>query len=175
MRRLYHVVSPVLAACVAASFVAAAAASPAGDGVPFRGQIALVSQGGQGPIAQCGAAPNVGYTATYAGTGTHLGTIAATETVCLEFTRFVPPDLPYTVHETLQAANGDTISILDTGKYNVGTHAFTEGGFTILGGTGRFLHAHGGGSAVPSADGSGNVTGVAFTGTLFYAASDRSG
>jgi len=177
MRRLFGLLSLVLAASVVASLVVAVAAGAGEHGVPFHAQITLVSLSNTGPIARCGSDPNVGYTSTYTGTGTHLGRITATETVCLDFAHFVVPNLPYTVYETFQAANGDTLILVDTGNFNVATMAFTDGVFAVTGGTGRFLHAHGGGSTVLSvdSDGSGHVTGVAYTGTLFYDASDRSG
>ena len=167
----------LLVAAVATSLSAAVVANAGEHGVPFHAQIALVSLSDTGPIARCGSDSNVGYTSTYTGTGTHLGRITATETVCLDFAHFVFPNLPYTVYETFQAANGDMLSLVDTGNYNVATMAFTDGVFTVTGGTGRFLDAHGGGSTVLSvdSDGSGHVTEVVYTGTLFYDASGRSG
>ena len=147
MRRLFGFVFLVLAASVAASILVGVAAGAGERGVPFHAQITLVTQSDTGPLAQCGPLPNVGYTSTYTGTGAHLGQITEeSSTVCLDFAHFVFPNLPYTVYETFRAANGDTLSIVDTGNYNIARLAFTDGVFMVTGGTGRFLHAHGGGS-----------------------------
>ena len=166
----------LLVASVAASLVFVLTASASGDhGVPFRSQGSLVTQSAPGPLATCGSLPNVGYTATYQGTATHLGQVVVSSTVCLEYANFAFPNLPYTVYDSFRAANGDVLNVVATGNYNVVTPPGTDGAATFVGGTGRFLHAHGVGSAHLIVDASGNVVEVVETGTLFYDASDRSG
>jgi hypothetical protein len=165
----------VLAAFLAGTVGVAAVANASEHGVPFHARISLVAQSYTGPIAQCGSLPNVGYTGTYTGTAAALGQVTDSSTVCLNFADLAYPNLPYTVYETFQAANGDLLSDVASGNYNLATGTGTDGHFTITGGTGRFLHAHGSGTDNLIVDASGNVVGVTYAGTLFYDASDRSG
>ena len=175
MRRIPTWVVLILAASLAGSLSVAGLANASEHGAPFHAQISLVAWSDTGQIAQCGSLPNVGYTSTYTGTATALGQVTDSATVCLNFTDLAYPNLPYTVYETFQAANGDLLSDVASGNYNLATLTGTDGHFTITGGTGRFLHAQGSGTDNLIVNVSGNVIGVTYTGTLFYDASDRSG
>ena len=75
------------------------------------------------------------------GHATHMGDIVSVTEVCVFGKRAVG-------ERVLTAANGDQLFILNETELNPDTGRF-EGIFTILGGTGRFEGASGGGVQIP--------------------------
>jgi hypothetical protein len=81
---------------------------------------------------------------------------------------------------TLTAANGDRLVLADHGTFEIvmgasGPLSLIQLDWAVIGGTGRFAHAAGSGTANPVGNLVANYTSATFDGVIEYDASDRSG
>lgn len=116
---------------------------------------------------------------------THLGKVMFSTTHCTYGTEFAgDPPMPVAgvfrpSRSVFTAGPGDELYMTYSGSFHVEMAASGLVGvidqmtWTIAGGTGRFLHATGSGSARGMADFVKNVTSINFAGNLSYDASDR--
>ena len=127
----------------------------------------------------CPAGAVARYTGTGGGEFSHLGAVDFVISHCTW------PDSPTTGHfgpgtVTLTAANGDRLMLADHGTFEIvmgasGPLSLIQLDWTVIGGTGRFAHAAGSGTANPVGDLVANYTSATFDGVIEYDASERSG
>lgn len=169
MRRL-------LALGVASLLLIGLSAAPvsARSDLPFKAQADVVSLSEPMPIEVCGdpAEGFLGQEFVMAGTATHLGRFDQFEVICLDMR--TPPLVPFVVHGTFTAANGDELTYLVEGLANLATGEGTDGGTNFTGGTGRFAHASGTAAAVFLRDAQGTAYAETLSGWISYDAADRS-
>lgn len=125
----------------------------AAKAVPFKGRAT---------VAITGVTPDPGgLLITGAGTGeaTHLGRFSRVEALLLA------PDGSFTGHLTFKAANGDLVFVTFGGQFTSATTS--QGSYTIVGGTGRFVGATGDATfSASTADGA--VFTLSFDGSIAF-------
>ncbi|HYM82897.1 MAG TPA: hypothetical protein VEY67_01940, partial [Candidatus Dormibacteraeota bacterium] len=131
------------------------------------------------PPDTCPAGAGWRYMGTGGGEWSHLGPVHTVITHCSWL------DSPTTGHfgpgtVTLTAANGDQLVLADEGTFEIvmsasGPLSMIDLDWTVIGGTGRFAHATGSGTAHPVGDLLAGTTSGIFDGLIRYDASDRSG
>ncbi len=173
MKRLLAYVAAATICLVLASPVAADSAVT----VPIHGSVG--GHDGMSAPDTCPAGAGARYTGTGGGEFSHLGAVDFVITHCTWL------DSPTTGHfgpgtVTLTAANGDRLVLADSGTFEIvmgasGPLSLIQLDWTVIGGTGRFAHAAGSGTASPVGDLVANYTSGTFDGVIQYAASDRSG
>lgn len=171
MKRLLAIVAAATVCLVLASPVAADSAVA----VPIHGSGAGRDVG-SAPNG-CPAGASWRYTSTGGGEFSHLGAVMMVVTHCSWL------DSPTTGHFgpgtiTLTAANGDRLVLEDRGTFEIvmgasGPVSMIQLEWTVIGGTGRFAHATGSGTANPVGDLLANTTSGPFDGVIKYDASDR--
>jgi len=116
---------------------------------------------------------------------THLGKVEVSTTHCTYVTEFAgDPPMPVAgvfgpSRTVFTSAPGDELYMAISGAFHIEMSASGPISvvdpitWTITGGTGRFLHANGSGSAHATSDIVKNISSVNFAGTISYDASDR--
>jgi hypothetical protein len=105
------------------------------------------------------------------GTANYLGKYTSVEWGCLDFSLF-PIVQAGNIIQTFTAANGDELETLAEGVFDFSNPPEMEGVWEIIGGTGRFENATGGGQVLDIGTGeSGEV--LHMVGTISFNASDR--
>jgi hypothetical protein len=147
----------------ALSFLAPASTVVAGDQVPIKGNLTIVT----GPPISF-IPPILTQYRFVTGNVSHLGNCTGRVVDHLDLT-FFPSPLGFVDDFTLTAANGDTITGVGTGKLVLngatGFYDFTEA-IVITGGTGRFAGATGSATAVGQADPTSGLTHESLEGTI---------
>jgi len=134
----------------------------ASSDVPFH---ARLTQTATATACPAGTTADLCLAQTGAGTATHLGSMTKDALVLLTFVS--PTCATFVEYTTFGAANGDTLTMVQTGTacFGTPTSASATASYTVTGGTGRFVGATGSGTA------STNVTAIApgvFTGPATY-------
>jgi len=134
-----------------------AAGKGAGKAVPFKGTgVAIPS------IVEPG--PPVVVTNRLAGQSTHLGAWTGTSRAVASVVNGV---LHAEGHQTIQAADGSTLTLFITGDFPSGfSGPVANGAYTVVGGTGRFAGATGSGVFTGGAVGSDGVRPIGYSGTI---------
>jgi hypothetical protein len=173
MKRLVAIVAATTICLVLAAPVAADSTVA----VPIHGSVASLD--GMAPPDSCPAGAGWRYVSTGSGAFSHLGTVKFEISHCSWL------DSPTIGHfgpgtVTLTAANGDRLVLEDQGTFEIvlgasGPLSLIQLEWTVIGGTGRFAHAVGSGTADPVGDLLAGTTSGSFEGVIDYDASDRAG
>jgi hypothetical protein len=150
MRSFKRLAGQLFSACAAALVLTSPAIGAKPD-LPFNATIAIGEQVGADPTGTCPVSPSLKFALAGAirGTGnaSHLGKTDSTSFDCIQV---AGPSSFYfdSTHLVLTAANGDQVFARYSGTLDatVPAKSIVVGKFEIIGGTGRFANAMGGGT-----------------------------
>lgn len=185
MRKSFHMIALTAVLLFTMAAPAVAASKNPRPVVPFSGS-AVTSDSYGDPTAAPACPAGAAWRFFAEGTGlfTHLGPVDYHMTHCTTITVFVdgsPAAGTFGPGEiTITADNGDELWMVQSGVFHIeltshGPVSMVDMAWTISGGTGRFTHATGSGTAKAIGDILANSTTGTWSGTISYDASDRSG